>query len=67
MMGRRRRTAKDLKLPCTWLVRRNLRSFAVLRRDSTLREVIDVGARLRLSQDDTSHTDSRNDGTITAA
>jgi len=31
-MGRRRRTAKDLKLPGTCLVRRNSRSFDVLRR-----------------------------------
>ena len=51
--GRRRRTAKDLKLPGRWLVRRNLRSFAVLRRHSTRREGNEYEWRLRLSQDDT--------------
>jgi hypothetical protein len=40
-MWRRRRTAKDLKLRGAWLVRRNLRSFDVLRRHFTQREGIE--------------------------
>ena len=47
------RTAKDLKLRRTCHMPRILRSFAVLRRHSTQRELIELGGRLRLSQDDT--------------
>src|SRR5438874_13780222 len=49
----RRRTTKDLRMRGKWHVRRNLRSFTVLRRQIVQREVFEHEWRLRLSQDDT--------------
>jgi hypothetical protein len=54
-MAGRRRTAKDLKLPGACHVRRNLRSFDVLRRHFEPREEIEQRWRLRQSQDGTTN------------